>query len=359
MTGTTDQPCWRMRPGSAVGVGGAYTLPNGTYYIVVDGQDGQLIKYDLTIEIDYLGSGCVPNTAQPTQPFAMGASRCGSGTVDLQASGCGSGVLNWYSDATGGSSLGTGTNFTTPIISVTTPFYVGCTVGNCESARTQVYASINTDSPDITDIPDFSECVGAVFPAITGVNLTGNEAFYSGTGGSGTQYLTGALIPNTGTYYMYDELSTACFDEEEVLITLTSGSTVDQASLSETCNGANSGYIVSFTAQGGNGGPYNVTEIAPGAIGGSFTGNTYTTNLIPSGTAYQLELDDGTTCPVATLSGSLNCNCVTSVGSMDQAEIAQCGNGTISALDGNQASTLDVNDIESYVLHEGSECGNS
>lgn len=51
MTGTTSQPCLQMRP-----VGG--TLPNGVYYIVVDGQDGQLVGYDLNLSINYAGVGC-------------------------------------------------------------------------------------------------------------------------------------------------------------------------------------------------------------------------------------------------------------------------------------------------------------
>ncbi|MCE3297286.1 MAG: hypothetical protein K0R65_3000 [Crocinitomicaceae bacterium] len=51
MTGVTNQPCLEMRP-----VGG--TLPNGQYYIVVDGQDGQLVGYDLNLSINYSGIGC-------------------------------------------------------------------------------------------------------------------------------------------------------------------------------------------------------------------------------------------------------------------------------------------------------------
>lgn len=46
-------------------------------------------------------------------------SRCGTGTVTLSATGC-PGIYNWYATSTGGSSLGTGSSFTTPSISTTT-----------------------------------------------------------------------------------------------------------------------------------------------------------------------------------------------------------------------------------------------
>ncbi|NNC82030.1 MAG: T9SS type A sorting domain-containing protein [Flavobacteriales bacterium] len=47
MNFSSDASCFRLRPT------GNAPLPNGTYYIVIDGQDGQLIEYDLTIELTY------------------------------------------------------------------------------------------------------------------------------------------------------------------------------------------------------------------------------------------------------------------------------------------------------------------
>lgn len=49
--------------------------------------------------------------------------RCGTGTVDLFAM-VSSGTPTWYDAATGGNNLGTGSPFTTPVISSTTTFYV-------------------------------------------------------------------------------------------------------------------------------------------------------------------------------------------------------------------------------------------
>ncbi len=58
----------------------------------------------------------------PAAPLANDATRCGPGTVTITATG--SGTLYWYDVATGGTSLVSGTSFTTPALSITTPFYV-------------------------------------------------------------------------------------------------------------------------------------------------------------------------------------------------------------------------------------------
>lgn len=54
MASSTNANCLEMRMASNG------TIPNGVYYIVVDGQDGQLIEYDLTLKLNYSGAGCTP-----------------------------------------------------------------------------------------------------------------------------------------------------------------------------------------------------------------------------------------------------------------------------------------------------------
>lgn len=49
--------------------------------------------------------------------------RCGTGTVTLGATAS-AGTLNWYTAATGGFSIASGTSFVTPVLSATTPYYV-------------------------------------------------------------------------------------------------------------------------------------------------------------------------------------------------------------------------------------------
>ncbi len=61
------------------------------------------------------------NNVTGTTPGA----RCGNGTVSLAATGSAGATLKWYTAATGGTALGTGSPFTTPVINATTSYYVG------------------------------------------------------------------------------------------------------------------------------------------------------------------------------------------------------------------------------------------
>jgi hypothetical protein len=58
----------------------------------------------------------------PTAPTGVDQTSCSSGTFNL--AGSGSGTLNWYANPTGGVPLGTGTTFTTPVLSSTTTYYL-------------------------------------------------------------------------------------------------------------------------------------------------------------------------------------------------------------------------------------------
>lgn len=59
---------------------------------------------------------------------ATGAQRCGAGSVILNATSNAGTVINWYDAASGGTSLGTGTSFTTPVIATTSTFYAEAAV---------------------------------------------------------------------------------------------------------------------------------------------------------------------------------------------------------------------------------------
>ena len=102
-----------------------------------------------------------------------------------------------------------------------------------ESARTNM---ITTDFWDITDagfgglaVDDLADQTVVdlfVLPAITGENLTGNEAYYTGPNGTGTVFLPGDVIAfdPTETYpitlYIYD-VSGGCESQENFELTIT------------------------------------------------------------------------------------------------------------------------------------------
>ncbi len=79
----------------------------------------------------------------PTVLSATGETRCGPGTLILEASASDSGFLNWYASPTGGSVIGVGASFETPFIQDTTSFFVEATANGCSSERTEVVATVN------------------------------------------------------------------------------------------------------------------------------------------------------------------------------------------------------------------------
>lgn len=92
--------------------------------------------------------------------------RSGAGTVNLGATAS-AGTIYWYAASTGGSAIGFGTNFTTPVISATTTYYVEVVNGPCISTpRVAVVATVIYPEIDITgngnSIPD-----GSVTPLTT------------------------------------------------------------------------------------------------------------------------------------------------------------------------------------------------
>lgn len=85
----------------------------------------------------------IPITVKPTPTLTLtGSSRCNTGTVTLNGS-VNTGVINWYaSTSEGAPSLGTGSSFTTPSISSTTPYYAIASLDGCSTAYQNVVATV-------------------------------------------------------------------------------------------------------------------------------------------------------------------------------------------------------------------------
>ena len=135
-TGSTGSHSWSVdwtAPASGTG--------DVTFYgiVVAANNNGTDDGGDICSREEYLvheASGCTPPTITGTTP----ASRCDAGTVILGATAS-AGTINWYAASTGGSSLGTGTSFTTPSISTTTTYYVDATNTCTTASRTAVIAT--------------------------------------------------------------------------------------------------------------------------------------------------------------------------------------------------------------------------
>ena len=183
----------------------------------------------------------------PTFTSTTGASRCGTGTVTLQAATA-AGTINWYAAITGGASLGTGTSFTTPSIAATTTYYAEVTNNGCTSSpRTAVVATVNA-------IPTFSSTTGAsICGTSTGTlqatTAAGTINWYAAlTGGAslgtGTSYTTPSIATTT-TYYA-DVTNNGCTSSPRTSVVATVNSLPQAAS--------NTGTVIDYLVVGGGGG---------------------------------------------------------------------------------------------------------
>ncbi len=146
-----------------------------------------------------LTGGCT----NPTISSTLAASRCDIGSLTLEATPS-AGTIDWYADATGGSSLFTGSSFTTPSISTTTTYYAEAVDGSCVSAsRTAVVATVNL-TPSITSTLSAASCDAATLTLEATASAGTIDWFADATGGTsmftGTSFTTPSLTTTT-TYY--------------------------------------------------------------------------------------------------------------------------------------------------------------
>jgi len=137
----------------------------------------------------------------PTINSVTPASRCGAGTVNLQASAIpNTASINWYSSATSSSILVTASSYSTGSISQTTTYFVDATLNGCTtSSRTQVIATINPN-PTAYAGSNATICSGVTIPV--GATATNNYTYlWNPTAGlSSSTASNPTLTPtNTGT----------------------------------------------------------------------------------------------------------------------------------------------------------------
>ncbi|MEO2052712.1 MAG: hypothetical protein ABGX00_13190, partial [Allomuricauda sp.] len=96
--------------------------------------------------------------------------------------------------------------------------------GNYTDVQQTIYVFT---TPNIDPLSDIEVCNSYILPAITGTNLSGNEAYYDlsgGPSGGGNKYNPGDMVTNSITLFIYDEIggiSSVCTDEENFTVTVT------------------------------------------------------------------------------------------------------------------------------------------
>ena len=267
-------------------------------------------------------------------PVVTNASRCGAGSVLLTASD--TAVINWYSAATGGTLLFTGTNFNTPSIPSTTNYFVEAgTV--CPSSRVIATATIDVvaSPPAVSDV---ARCGNGT------VTLTANSstaAWYSSTSGgtllgTGLTYTTPNLNSTT-TYYV--QSGTTCPSSRVAANAIINQFTADPVVTgAENCGNGSVTLIANDTAD---------VRWYTVATGGSsiFTGTNYSTPVLSQTTTYYVEAGVGcisNRIPVTATINAITANPTTN-------DVTLCGSGIIT-FQANSASTINWYDAPNGTL---------
>ena len=140
--------------------------------------------------------------------------------------------------------------------------------------------SLGNPAPDIDPLPNQTIC-GSSFtlPAITGTNLTGNEAYYTGPGGTGTSFQPGQVINTPGTYYIYDGAN-GCEDEESFTLTFQTPVTPALTPLGPLCS--NDDPVPLATVQSGINGLWSGTGVSNNSFNPAGLSGTYTLTFTPN-----------------------------------------------------------------------------
>jgi gliding motility-associated-like protein len=185
----------------------------GTYYVVAD-NSGCTADGSVTVTVNALpviaSIGNDPSVCNATD---------GSISVSLTSGPLTTGALSWSGQATGSNSSADLT---------VNPDVTGLGSGDydvqfvddngCVSNTTSV-TLINPGAPILNNPGAQTVCDSYTLMPITGTGLTGNQSYWTATGGTGTQLSVGASINSTQTVYVYD-VNGSCSDEESFVVTV-------------------------------------------------------------------------------------------------------------------------------------------
>jgi hypothetical protein len=243
-----------------------------------------------------VSSGCLSNTSAAAAVVVNGASvtavtngeRCGTGFVTLGAEASAAATFNWYNAATGGSSLGTGSSFNTPNLSVSTTYYVSATASSCTTVtRTPVVATVKTTPTVTTTIPASNCGTGSV--TLQAVASAGDINWYAASSGgsslgSGVSFATPSI--NTTTTYYVDATFNGCTtaSRSAVVATITPSPTLTSTTGASRC-GTGTVVLNAATAAG------TITWYNTSSGGTSLgSGTSFTTPSISTTTTYYADV---------------------------------------------------------------------
>ncbi len=223
-----------------------------------------------------------------SNPTIYNTSICYGSSAVLSASG--GDTYSWYASSSGGQVLSTSSKFTTPILTVTTAYYVVATTNGCMSAPTKAIATVAAQlSPPV--VANTSVCSGET----VNLHATGAAGVYDWftvpAGGtsliSSTDFTTPPLTSTT-TFYVQITSPSGCISARTpVTVTVESIPSAPVVQNAETCSGTS--VILNASGVGGTlqwfDSPESTTVLA--------SGNTFNTPMLKNSATYYVAITNG------------------------------------------------------------------
>ncbi len=329
---------------------------------------GQEVCVEITDACGIVQSTCINVTvkAPPSASISGGGTYCPSETppdVVLSYSGASTVTLHY-----------TGAGVAQQVTTSSSPYTINSpaagvyrldsirSAGGCFALAAGEVTVVESEVPTGTLSGNYERCAGETTPVDITLTLTGTAPW------SLVLARDGVPLPNITTSdpnyvysaaldgrYTIEQLSdaTACGGQTSGAATVSVMEQVELVSYVETCQPDNATYTVTVTLSGGDVASYQNL----GATPGTFSGSTFTSTLIPSGSGYDLEFADNSGCGgPALVVPSVACNCNNSAGTMATDLVEQCGPETIilNLATSGAGSAAEADDLLSFYLHEGS-----
>jgi gliding motility-associated-like protein len=337
--------------GTLVGSGTSITIrnvtANATYYVEAV-TSGGCVNTGGRTSVNVVAV-TAPGTPTVT---AASVSVCTGGTAQLSVQNPDpSFTYRWYNVATGGTALGSGTTFTTPVITADAVYYVAASNGNCNSAvRAQVRVTVSNTAPaPVLESNNVSTCSGSSATLRVTSTTTGVDYNWYTVATGGTPIFTGAVFTTgnltaTTTYYVeaVNTTSGCGSSSARVSATVTVGSSPDAPTLVSGSVRACAGNDATLSVQNPQTG---VTyQWYSAATGGTlvFTGNTFTVTAVTADVTYYVQTLIGTSCVSSTrTAGSIVVDNSAATPDVVSTNVTTCvgGTATLSVLNPNAALT--------------------
>ncbi|OOQ56535.1 gliding motility-associated C-terminal domain-containing protein [Mucilaginibacter pedocola] len=197
-----------------------YTTPTGGSAIFTGATFNTTVSTNTTYYVEYSRGTCVDGTRYPVtilvndppvKPVVMPASAAifSGQTATFTAQVASNVTVKWYENPTGGTSVFTGTSFTTPALSANKTYYAESSIGDCVSVdRTPVPVTVTAVViPNVAVTPPTQAVNPGTTATLTASSTTPGAVFNwftTATGGTsiftGPVYTTPSIFANT-TYY--------------------------------------------------------------------------------------------------------------------------------------------------------------